>query len=311
MMRIILLGGPGAGKGTQAKLLMSHFKIPQISTGDMLRAAIAQKTEVGLNAQKIMESGQLVPDDIIIKLVKNRLAQPDCSNGFLLDGFPRNISQAEALNNSGIGIDHVVEIAVPDEEIIQRISGRRVHPASGRTYHIIHQPPRHPDIDDETGEALIQRDDDKEQVIKHRLDVYHQQTEPLVAYYKSANQAQFHKVDGLGTVSQVFQLILIQLYPILFIDFWAPWCHPCLQFADTYAKVAEQYPSIYFSKINIEQEPSLAELFEIQSVPHLMVFKQGIAIYSDSGTMPFSTLKELADQALLADVSSILKTLSE
>ena len=289
-MRIILLGGPGAGKGTQAKRLMAHFNIPQISTGDMLRTAIAQQTTLGLNAQKIMQAGQLVSDDIIIDLVKERLTQPDCEHGFLLDGFPRTLSQANALQEAGIAIDHVINIAVPDEEIIQRIHGRRVQEA---------------------------REDDTEEVIRHRLEVYHEHTQPLVSYYKTlstnkaANAPLFNTIDGLGTVDQVFQLILIQLYPILFIDFWAPWCHPCLQFEEIYAKTAELYPSIVFSKINIEQSPDLAELFEIRSIPHLMVFKQGIAIYSDSGSIPFSTLKELAEQALTADVSKIIAALKE
>jgi len=290
MMRIILLGGPGAGKGTQAKRLMAHFNIPQISTGDMLRTAIAQQTALGLSAQKIMQAGQLVSDDIIINLVKERLAKPDCDHGFLLDGFPRTLSQAKALEDAGIAIDHVIEIAVPDEEIIQRINGRRIDEA---------------------------REDDKEEVIRHRLEIYHEYTQPLVCYYKalSANKAThgplFNTIDGLGTVDQVFQLILIQLHPILFIDFWAPWCHPCLQFEEIYAKTAELYPSIVFSKINIKQSPDLAELFEIRSIPHLMVFKQGIAIYSDSGSIPYSTLKDLAEQALTADVSQIIAALEQ
>ena len=214
LMRIILLGGPGAGKGTQALRLIKHFEIPQVSTGDMLRAAINAGTPLGLSAKAIMEAGQLVSDDIIIGIVKDRLQQADCRNGFLLDGFPRTIPQAEALKQAKITIDFVIEIAVDDEEIVERISGRRIHPASGRVYHIHANPPRISGIDDVSGEELIQRDDDKEAIIRKRLEVYHTQTEPLVDYYKNwaKRDAQhapiFKQISGQGTVEVIYQRIL-------------------------------------------------------------------------------------------------------
>ncbi|HNA21851.1 MAG TPA: adenylate kinase, partial [Agitococcus sp.] len=183
-MRVILLGPPGAGKGTQAQVITQQFQIPQISTGDMLRAAVKAGTELGVAAKKIMDAGGLVSDEIIIGLVKERLTQPDCVNGCLFDGFPRTIPQAQALINAGIAIDHVVEITVPDQEIISRLSGRRVHPNSGRVYHIQHNPPKVDGKDDVTGEDLVQRDDDKEETIKKRLEVYHQQTAQLVGFYQ-------------------------------------------------------------------------------------------------------------------------------
>ncbi len=213
-MRLMLLGGPGAGKGTQASLLINRYKIPQISTGDMLRAAIAKGTPLGLSAQKIMESGGLVSDDIIIGLVKERLKNSDCDRGFLFDGFPRTLVQAEALKDAGIHLDHVIEIAVDDEEIIERISGRRIHQPSGRVYHVVNQPPKNPGVDDITGEPLIQRDDDKEETIRKRLQVYHSQTAPLVQYYKewaesgSKEAPKFHTISGTGTVEQIFDNIV-------------------------------------------------------------------------------------------------------
>lgn len=213
-MRIILLGGPGAGKGTQAKHLTQHFNIPQISTGDMLRSAIQAETALGLNAKKIMESGQLVSDDIIIALVKERLQQSDCDTGFLLDGFPRTIIQAEALRDAGISIDHVVEIAVDDEEIVKRISGRRTHPASGRVYHVSYHPPQKADVDDITGEPLVLREDDREEIIRKRLEVYHQQTKPLVNFYhhyaeQQPHEApQFHQISGEGAVETISNRLL-------------------------------------------------------------------------------------------------------
>ena len=182
-MRLILLGAPGAGKGTQANLIKEHFQIPQISIGDMLRATVKAGTPLGLAAKKVMDAGELVSDDIIIGLVKDRIAQPDCKNGFLFDGFPRTIPQAEALKNSGVAIDYVLEIDVPDSNILERMSGRRVHPASGRSYHIKFNPPKVEGKDDVTGEDLIQRDDDKEETVLKRLKVYHDQTEALVGYY--------------------------------------------------------------------------------------------------------------------------------
>jgi adenylate kinase len=202
-MRIILLGAPGAGKGTQAQFLCEQFGIPQISTGDMLRAAVAAGTELGRQAKSIMDSGGLVSDDIIIGLVKDRLEQPDCAPGCLFDGFPRTIPQAQAMVDADITVDHVVEIAVDDEEIVGRLSGRRVHPASGRVYHILHNPPAVEGVDDVSGEALIQRDDDREETVRKRLDVYQQQTRPLVDFYSALEGPQYHRINGVGDVTAI------------------------------------------------------------------------------------------------------------
>ena len=205
-MRIILLGAPGAGKGTQAQYLMASYDIPQISTGDMLRAAIKAGSELGLAAKKVMDAGKLVSDDIIIGLVKERIAQPDCENGFLLDGFPRTIPQAEAMEDGGIGVDHVIEFDVADDIIVDRMSGRRVHPGSGRVYHVVYNPPKVEDIDDVTGDALVIREDDKEDTVRHRLKVYHDQTKPLVDFYQGAaqdNKCVYHKLDGTQSVEAV------------------------------------------------------------------------------------------------------------
>lgn len=205
-MRIILLGAPGAGKGTQAQFLMNTFNIPQISTGDMLRAAIKEGTELGRKAKQVMDEGKLVSDDIMIGLVQERVSQADCANGFLLDGFPRTIPQADAMQEAGIQIDYVLEFAVPDEVIVERMAGRRVHPGSGRVYHVTYNPPKADGKDDVTGEDLIIRDDDKESTVRHRLSVYHEQTEPLVSYYQAlADQGvvNYHKVDGTQEVSKI------------------------------------------------------------------------------------------------------------
>tara|TARA_R110000772_G_scaffold140286_6_gene249484 strand:+ start:9389 stop:10036 length:648 start_codon:yes stop_codon:yes gene_type:complete len=211
-MRIILLGPPGAGKGTQAQFLIDTFSIPQISTGDMLRSAVKAGTPLGLKVKSVMDSGGLVTDDIIIDLVKERIAKDDCANGFLFDGFPRTIPQAEALVDAGINIDHVLEINVPDEEIVKRLSGRRVHSASGRVYHLDHNPPKAPGLDDVTGEALIQRDDDKEATVRKRLEVYHQQTLPLVKFYQKlqdqGHEVSFNKVNGVGQIADIKQQLL-------------------------------------------------------------------------------------------------------
>jgi len=213
-MRLMLLGGPGAGKGTQALRLIKRYNIPQISTGDMLRAAIAEGTPLGLSAKKIMESGGLVPDDIIIGLVEERLKSSDCTNGFLFDGFPRTLVQADALKQAGVHLDNVIEIAVDDDEIIRRISGRRIHQPSGRVYHIISHPPKNEGVDDLTGEPLIQREDDKEETVRKRLEVYRNQTAPLINYYKNwANSGaegapEFHTVDGTGDVDEIFNNII-------------------------------------------------------------------------------------------------------
>lgn len=208
-MRLILLGPPGAGKGTQAGFISEKFRIPQISTGDMLRAAVKAGTPLGQQAKKIMDAGGLVSDDIIIGLVKERLKQADCANGYLLDGFPRTIPQAEAMKTGGIRIDHVLEIDVADEEIIARMSGRCVHPGSGRTYHIKFNPPKLEGKDDVTGEPLIQRDDDKEETVKKRLDIYRAQTLPLVNYYKRWGATgdpaapKYDRVEGVGPVDEI------------------------------------------------------------------------------------------------------------
>ncbi len=203
-MRIILLGSPGSGKGTQAQFITEKHAIPQISTGDMLRAAVRDGTPMGVEAKKVMDAGALVSDDIILGLIKERIAQPDCANGFLLDGFPRTIAQAQGLEAMGIKIDHVIEINVADEAIVERIAGRRVHSPSGRTYHVEYHPPKVEGIDDVTGEALIQRDDDKEETVRKRLCVYHEQTKPLVGYYSAAEQpAKFNSMSGVGTVEEI------------------------------------------------------------------------------------------------------------
>jgi len=216
-MRLILLGPPGAGKGTQANFIREKYGIPQISTGDMLRAAVKAGTPLGLAAKKVMDAGQLVSDDIIIGLVQDRLKQPDCAHGYLFDGFPRTIPQAQALRDAGVPIDHVLEIEVPDDEIIARMSGRRVHPASGRTYHVKFNPPRVAGQDDVTGEPLIQRDDDREETVRKRLEVYRAQTRPLVDYYgrwaaSGANAApRYRKISGLGAVEEIRRRVFAAL----------------------------------------------------------------------------------------------------
>ena len=214
-MKFILLGAPGAGKGTQAQFLTKQFSIPQISTGDMLRAAIKAGTPMGKMAKEFMDAGKLVTDEIIIGLVKDRIAESDCENGFLLDGFPRTVPQADALKEAGVKIDAVVEIDVPDEEIVQRMSGRRCHLPSGRTYHTVYNPPKEEDKDDQTGEELVQRDDDKCDVVLDRLKVYHEQTAPLVNYYSieaEKNPAlKYIKVDGTQSISDVEKAVLSQL----------------------------------------------------------------------------------------------------
>jgi len=215
-IRLMLLGGPGAGKGTQAQGLIERFNIPQISTGDMLRAAVSQGTALGQQAQTYMNNGQLVPDDLIIAMVKERLKQDDCKNGYLLDGFPRTLVQAEAMVKANIDLDHVVEIRVDDNEIVKRVCGRRVHPASGRVYHVDFQAPKQEGLDDVTGEPLIQRDDDKEEVIRKRLAVYHAQTAPLIEFYQndftkefpSHHSPKYHWVNGIGKVEDIQKRIV-------------------------------------------------------------------------------------------------------
>ncbi len=212
-MRIILLGPPGAGKGTQAAMLCEHYGIPHIATGDMLRAAVKQGTPLGQEAKKVMDAGELVSDDIIMGIIKERLAEPDCSRGFLLDGFPRTIAQADGLYQHGIGLDRVIEVQVADETIVERMAGRRVHPASGRVYHAEHNPPAQADVDDVTGEPLVLREDDYPETVRNRLAVYHEQTQPLVDYYtrwaESGDPAapRYLAVDGVGAVDGVQQRI--------------------------------------------------------------------------------------------------------
>jgi adenylate kinase len=216
-MKIILLGMPGAGKGTQAQFLIEKFKIPQISTGDMLRAAIKEGTPLSKEAKKHMDRGALVPDEIVIELVKRRVREPDCANGFIVDGFPRTIPQAEALRHAGIDIDYVVEIAVKDNEILRRMSGRRVHPASGRSYHIEFNPPKVPGKDDATGEDLVQRPDDKEETVRQRITIYHAQTKPLIDYYAKwaasgdTRAPRYVRVQGTGTVDECRQRLFAAL----------------------------------------------------------------------------------------------------
>jgi adenylate kinase len=216
-MRVILLGGPGAGKGTQAGFIKEHFGIPQISTGDMLRAHVKAGTELGAAAKKIMDQGGLISDDIIMGMVKARIQDPDCAQGYLFDGFPRTLVQADALKAAGVPIDAVVEIAVDDEEIIRRMSGRRVHLASGRTYHVMFNPPKVAGVDDLTGEPLIQRDDDKEETVRARLGIYHDQTEPLIQYYSQwaavggKGDPKYIKVNGIGGVQDIRDQIIAAL----------------------------------------------------------------------------------------------------
>jgi adenylate kinase len=216
-MRIILLGAPGAGKGTQAQFIIEKFGIPQISTGDMLRAAVKAGTPLGLQAKDVMAAGKLVSDDLIIALVKERIAQPDCANGFLFDGFPRTIPQAQALLDADVAIDHVLEIAVDDEEIVKRLSGRRVHEGSGRIYHLIYNPPKTEGLDDITGEPLVQRSDDSEETVRNRLAVYHEQTEPLVGFYRELEKRspeaapKCSKVMGIGSMDDIREAVFSAL----------------------------------------------------------------------------------------------------
>lgn len=203
-MRIILLGSPGSGKGTQAQFIIEKYAIPQISTGDMLRAAVKEGTALGLAAKQVMDAGGLVSDDIILGLIKERITKADCANGFLLDGFPRTIAQAEGLAVMGVGLDYVIEIVVPDEAIVKRMAGRRVHLSSGRTYHIEFNPPERDGLDDFTGEPLIQRDDDREETVRKRLQVYHEQTKPLVGFYSTfGHGVKFSSIEGVGSVSEI------------------------------------------------------------------------------------------------------------
>ena len=214
---MILLGGPGAGKGTQAGYITQRYRIHHVSTGDMLRAAVKAGTPLGIEAKRVMDRGELVSDETMIALVKERIQAPDCARGFLLDGFPRTIAQAEGMKAVGVGVEHVVELAVDDAVIVERMSGRRIHQPSGRTYHVRYNPPKSAGKDDVTGEPLVQRDDDHEETVRKRLEVYHRQTEPLVAYYEKwaqengPNAPKYHRIDGLGSVEQVRDRIFAAL----------------------------------------------------------------------------------------------------
>jgi adenylate kinase len=213
-MRLILLGAPGAGKGTQAQFICEQYGIPQISTGDMLRAAVKAQTPLGIAAKEVMDAGGLVSDEIIIGLVKERITEADCEKGFLFDGFPRTIPQAQAMVDAGVDIDHVVEVAVDDDEIVSRLGGRRVHPGSGRIYHIEHNSPKEAGLDDETGEALVQRDDDTEETVRKRLQIYHDQTSPLIDFYRemiASNAPSYHAVEGVGGVELIRDRIFEEL----------------------------------------------------------------------------------------------------
>ncbi len=327
-MRIILLGPPGAGKGTQAQFLSQYFHIPQISTGDMLRAAVKAQTPLGLAAKSIMEQGQLVSDEVIISLVKERIAQPDCQTGFLLDGFPRTLAQAEALKQQKIPLDFVVELQIDDNAIVERMSGRLIHPGSGRVYNRLYHPPKVAGQDDLTGEPLIQRKDDQEQTVRERLTVYHQQTKPLIDYYQKWMQSgdpaapKFYQISAddpvevvrdkllsILTVShssaapnmitlnqQNFDEIVTQ-HKLVLIDFWAKWCVPCRSFGKVIEQVAPRYPEVIFANVDIDKNKGLAEEFAVKSVPSVMIIRDKTVVYAGSGSLSVGNLVELLDQA--------------
>lgn len=323
-MRIILLGPPGAGKGTQSQLLSQRFNIPQISTGDMLRAAVKSGTPLGLAVKSVMDQGQLVSDDLIINLVKERISQTDCQKGFLLDGFPRTLAQAEALSHHKIQIDFVIELHIDDNKIVERMSGRLIHPASGRIYHRLYQPPKTPGLDDITQEPLLQRKDDQEETVRERLAVYHQQTEPLIKYYQEWSQSsdmtapKFYRISADGKVGDVQNHVLqilakpnnlmilnernfdevINRHEIVLIDFWAPWCTPCLAQSKIIEQLTRHYPNIMFASVNIDEEKGLAEEFVVKSIPAIMILRNRVLVFAESGLLPMSNLVELLEQAV-------------
>lgn len=333
-MRIILLGSPGAGKGTQASFLCQRYGIPQISTGNMLRAAVQAKTPLGQQAQHIMDQGRLVPDDIIIQLVEERISQPDCAAGFLLDGFPRTLVQAESLKKANIPLDFVIEIHVPDEEIIKRMSGRLIHLGSGRVYHKIYQPPLRENIDDISGEPLTQREDDKEATVRKRLEIYHEQTKPLLHYFAAwakedpAHAPQFAQISGLGTVEAVRerllgalksaaatsaivtltqenfdQMILQQSCSV--IDFSAQWCAPCRTFEKIMEQAAAKHPEVFFGTVDIDEQPQLAADFNVRSVPFVLILRKNVAVFAESGALTLSALEDLIQQAQAVDIAKL------
>ncbi len=323
-MRIILLGPPGAGKGTQAQFISQYFKIPQISTGDMLRAAVKAQTPLGLAAKAIMEQGKLVSDEVIINLVKERICQLDCQNGFLLDGFPRTIAQAEALRQQNIPLDAVIELQIDDEKIVERMSGRLVHPGSGRVYHRIHNPPRMDNLDDITGELLVQRKDDQEQTVRERLKVYHHQTRPLIDYYQRLARSgepaapRFYQVVADGSMDEVRDRILeiltvknnimdlsqqnfddvVNENELVLVDFGAKWCAPCRSFEQVIEQIAPRYPQVIFGKVDIDEQKKLAEEFAVKTVPSVMLIRKQTVIFAESGLLTPGSLVELLEKAV-------------
>jgi adenylate kinase len=316
-MRIVLLGPPGSGKGTQSQLLAKKFQIPQISTGDMLRAAVKSETPLGLAVKSVMEAGKLVSDETMINLVKERITQPDCQSGFILDGFPRTLAQAEAVTHQKIHLDYVIELQVDDEKIIERMSGRLIHSTSGRIYHRIYHPPKTPGLDDVTQEPLIQRKDDQEETIRERLSVYHRQTKPLIQYYKEKETPQFNQVSAEGTVEEVQNRLVsilssqpnivtlteqnfdevVSRHALVLIDFWAPWCTPCLAFSRIVETVAPRYPHIIFASVNIDEERNLSEEFVIKSIPAIMILRNQVVVFAEPGLLEAKNLIELLDKA--------------